>query len=116
MEFVDELTGLLQAEWNVSLALYLTTELGVSDNDYLRFRLAMSKVYADGRWQVQGRGDWHQAVASAAARGALAVAVSLAGLQRTLRPRHDGWYKACAYRDHHHFLGQNQFASCFKLR
>eukprot|EP00965_Chrysotila_dentata_P260629 6213978-Pleurochrysis_carterae.AAC.1 len=44
-------SGAHGAEWNVSLALYLKTELGMSDNDYQRFRLAMSKVYADGRWQ-----------------------------------------------------------------
>eukprot|EP00965_Chrysotila_dentata_P088116 2908803-Pleurochrysis_carterae.AAC.1 len=51
MQFASELTGLLQAEWNVSLALYLKTELGFSDSDYQRLRLAICKVYVDGRWQ-----------------------------------------------------------------
>eukprot|EP00965_Chrysotila_dentata_P244415 6205965-Pleurochrysis_carterae.AAC.8 len=47
---MSELTGLLQAKWNVSLALYLKTKLGFSDSNYQRLRRAMYKVYADGRW------------------------------------------------------------------
>eukprot|EP00965_Chrysotila_dentata_P189558 6173385-Pleurochrysis_carterae.AAC.2 len=50
MEFAQELAELLQAEWNMSLALYLKTEIGISDTDYLRLRLSMCKEYKEGKW------------------------------------------------------------------
>eukprot|EP00965_Chrysotila_dentata_P048166 1597332-Pleurochrysis_carterae.AAC.1 len=55
MDFVKELAEaafakLLQAQWNVELALYLKTELGISGADYLRLQLAMCKDYKDGKW------------------------------------------------------------------
>eukprot|EP00965_Chrysotila_dentata_P025504 848296-Pleurochrysis_carterae.AAC.2 len=46
-EFAKELAKLLQAEGNVSLALYLKTELSISDSDCQRLRLAMSKEFDD---------------------------------------------------------------------
>eukprot|EP00965_Chrysotila_dentata_P228235 6196489-Pleurochrysis_carterae.AAC.6 len=49
MEFAKELAELLQAEWNISLAFYLNTELGLSDTNYQRLRLAMRKEHNGGR-------------------------------------------------------------------
>eukprot|EP00965_Chrysotila_dentata_P143764 4750114-Pleurochrysis_carterae.AAC.1 len=51
MQFATEPSELLQAERNLNLALYLKTELGISDANYLRLRLAMCKEYKDGRWK-----------------------------------------------------------------
>eukprot|EP00965_Chrysotila_dentata_P037030 1232093-Pleurochrysis_carterae.AAC.1 len=48
MEFGKQLASVLQAEWNVSLALYLKTEIGISDADYLRLRLLLCKEYKEG--------------------------------------------------------------------
>eukprot|EP00965_Chrysotila_dentata_P221606 6192467-Pleurochrysis_carterae.AAC.1 len=37
------LASVLQAEWRVPLALFVKTELSLSDSDYLKLRLALCK-------------------------------------------------------------------------
>ena len=45
MAFARELREMLHAEWGVDQALYLKTELSLSDSQYQRLRLSLSKRY-----------------------------------------------------------------------
>eukprot|EP00965_Chrysotila_dentata_P096288 3181945-Pleurochrysis_carterae.AAC.1 len=47
MEFGRHLAELLQAEWGIDLALYLKTDLQLSDRNYAKARLALCKVYTE---------------------------------------------------------------------
>eukprot|EP00965_Chrysotila_dentata_P163311 5394090-Pleurochrysis_carterae.AAC.1 len=53
MEFARELADLLRLEWGVELALYVKTELALSDSNLQKARLALSHTYSaeNGSWR-----------------------------------------------------------------
>ena len=51
MSFTRDLRDILQAEWSVPLAIYAKNDLGMSDRNYNKLRLAFSHVYKDGGWR-----------------------------------------------------------------
>ena len=51
LQFAKELAEVLQAEWNVELALYIKNDVELSDSQYAKLRLAFSKEYNGKAWQ-----------------------------------------------------------------
>eukprot|EP00965_Chrysotila_dentata_P023997 795062-Pleurochrysis_carterae.AAC.1 len=45
LDFVQELLAILEAEWGVDLALFVRSELNISNADYDRLRLAFCQKY-----------------------------------------------------------------------
>eukprot|EP00965_Chrysotila_dentata_P208374 6184652-Pleurochrysis_carterae.AAC.2 len=56
-ELASNLADVLAAEWGVLLAIFVKTELSLSDNDYTKLRLALCKQYNAGlmRWLGEAR-------------------------------------------------------------
>ena len=51
MAFAHDLRKILAAEWGVQLAIYFKNDVGLSDRDYDKARLALSKVHTNGAWK-----------------------------------------------------------------
>eukprot|EP00965_Chrysotila_dentata_P261876 6214393-Pleurochrysis_carterae.AAC.3 len=49
MDFAQDMLNILDAEWSVELALYLKTELSLSNRNYDKARLSTCKVYIPGK-------------------------------------------------------------------
>ena len=57
MAFAHELVNVLRAEWGVRLALFIKDDVELSDRQYSKLRLALSKRFRAGHWEKR---LWYQ--------------------------------------------------------